>query len=498
MKVDILEHLADGTRRRIATFSWRGGEIECDNPLLWKHLMNSNGGVIIGARGKRFYPRDGAEYLRNLKYQFAGPYLHAGPVEEEDEVGPGGEGGAGVGGGGAPVDVSSLETVKARVPGRSVRSRTSPSARGVRGESSSRRAGRRRVRSATRSVRASESALSREDMEAVYGGVYRAALAVRGLGFQVARAEMEGLLETITRLAGVDRDDLLRAFQSRESYLELRYQPPSRQNYEKLWERARSHWQRFLEILEEGELEPALWPLFMVWEAMRCLPAHRAEWLTAQGFESRGETLPAAISFDEIQASWETHGLTAMRKKRLSCALLDEAFARADQPFQAAVEAFRDASFGRSEVEVRRALAIDPGFIDARLVLGDILRRLDQNAAALVELRHTVELELLRLGSSAGRTRDPASWLRLARARTSLGKTLLGEGRIRAATHQLELGLESLERLGPEAFAGQDEEAARQVRAEEAASHRLLERVYRDLGDVERAGHHRKRLATKP
>ncbi len=491
MKVDIHEQLEDGSRRRIATFFLRGGEIQCDNPVLWKHLMNSNGGVIIGSRGKRYYPRDGIEYLRNLKYQFAGPYLHAGPVEEEEwdreEVTD-----PMVGAGRAEPDVSSLTTVK-----------TAPQPTRERGGGRPRRTGTGRVRERvlfselrSRGAGSRDSRLSREDLEAVCGGVYRAAAAFRGLAYDVARVEMDDLLATLTRLVGVDRAETARAFESREAYLELCYQPPSRQNYEKLWARASRYWDTFLEVLETGDLEQALWPLFMTWEAMRCLPQHRAGWLRANEFEPVAAARPAGTSLEEVVEAWQTHGVGAFRKRGLSRTLLAATSSRAGSRFEAAVAAFREAAFGRSEAEVRAALSIDPGFVEARLALGDILRRLDQAGAALVELQRTVELETLRARGDKAQARDPASLLRLARTRLCIGKTLLSEGRVRTALSHLNRSADAFERLVRLDEADTNDEAfARTVHEEKRVLHGLLERVYRDLGDVERADHHRKRVA---
>ncbi len=495
MKVDIHEQLEDGTRRRIATFFWRGGEIQCDNPVLWKHLMNSNGGVIIGSRGKRYYPRDGADYLRNLRYQFAGPYLHAGPVEEEDgdveeaSAVPAGEPSESPGG-----DVSSLATVKvaskwSAAPGSSAR-RHRASGRGRSG-------GRLLTDLRSGTVSAREGNLSREDLEAVCGGVYRAAVAFRGLAYRVARAEMDGLLETLTRLTGVERGGMARTFEAREAYLELRYQPPSRQNYEKLWGRATRYWEMFLDVLERGEIGQALWPLYMTWEAMRCLPEHRVEWLGANGFEESRGVRPAGASAEGVLEAWERHGIGAFRKRGLSRSLLEEAFAGAESRFQAAVAAFRDADFSRAEAEARAALTIDPGLADARLLLGDILRRLDQPGPALVELQRAVELVTLQARADKGRIRDPGSLLRLARTRSCIGKTLLSEGRIRAAIGHLDRATDLLDRLDrTETSEGEDGGLVPAVHEEGRATHGLLERLYRDLGDVERADHHRKRRAT--
>jgi len=82
MRVEIRERQPDGNDQTVAVFRCDGQVVTCDNPVIWNHLIQASGGVIIGERGRRFTPRDGDEYLRNLRFQYRGPYLFAFEVDE--------------------------------------------------------------------------------------------------------------------------------------------------------------------------------------------------------------------------------------------------------------------------------------------------------------------------------------------------------------------------------------------------------------------------------
>jgi len=443
MKVDIVEHLEDGTQRRIATFHWRDGELNCDNPVLWKHLMNSGGGVIIGARGKRYYPRDGVEYLRNLKFQFAGPYLHAQPLDEAVDleiptVPRVGSGGTLTGSWSAPVPPAPVlerteepAPVARAVTGRSATPIVRPStpaasrARELRKGQNVKEV--REVREGRdarefRKARETEGELSREVLERICGGVFRLSSALRGIAIGLARDEADQLLKLLTELMQTDLEALKRAYESREEYLEMRYQPPSRVNYLRMWERLHRSWQTFLDVLEA-------------------------------------------------------------------------VYAQASESLKRSVGFFQQASLGQAEGEVRQALRIDPGSAEARLLLGDLLRRLDRVPEALAELQQGVELDLIGRRATQTGSERTAAHLRMARARMCIGRTLLGLGRVREAVDQFEKALEHLEDLTRKTLPEALEELERaQLREELSTLHRLLEPIYRALGETERADHHRKRI----
>ena len=110
-------------------------------------------------------------------------------------------------------------------------------------------------------------------------------------------------------------------------------------------------------------------------------------------------------------------------------------------------------------------------------------------------MQHTVELEHRALRyQTSGR---PAYYLRMARARVCIGRVLLSLGRVRDAAEQLEKGLESLDWLTRKTpLEALDELERQQWKEESVTIHRLIEPLYRALGETERADHHRKKFGS--
>ena len=77
MYVEIRERQEDGSERTVAVFRHEGNVVTCDNAVIWNHLVQATGGVVVGSRGRRYTPHDGESYLRNLRFQYRGPYLFA-------------------------------------------------------------------------------------------------------------------------------------------------------------------------------------------------------------------------------------------------------------------------------------------------------------------------------------------------------------------------------------------------------------------------------------
>jgi tetratricopeptide (TPR) repeat protein len=590
MKVDILEQQEDGSRRRIASFTNQGGEVVCDNPTLWKHLMNSGGGVVIGARGKRYFPQDGDEYLRNLRYQFAGPYLFAELLEEERkaptpkpalekllatpapdaipsvrmertgeravevpmpraevveaprpgerrvEVRPQ----AGVEKGAdrparrnidemppdrassrpadkglprvqgreverprdnpPPVDRSALKPADRRPvepAGPGVKSRLEQSERSVPGPAD------RTAMRPTKAVpgRKAEPAQPEEDprfpqetRERMGGAAWRLLQAVRGLSPALAREEADGLLKLLSAVAQVDFPALKRSFETREEYLEMRFQTPSRLNYARVWERIQRSLRQFLHTLQEGDLPAALWPLFLLREGLAAAPEHRTGFVNALLLPPQAGLSPCGTSPLELGQSWEKVALPAFRKEGFSVALFDKLIAGATGMLQKAAATFQAADFGTAENQLRVALLMDPAQLDARVLLGDLLRRLDRHDEALAELAGVIEQEYLTLKIGTSQSSSPESWQRIARTRGAAARLMLARGEIRGSLEQLELGIDAFEQLSRRIPIEQLPEPERgQARRELAGLHQLAHLLAGALGDAERAEFHLKR-----
>lgn len=564
MKVEILEQLEDGSQRRLATFEHRDGVVTCDNPVLWKNLMNATGGAIIGTRGKKYTPDDGVEFLKSLRFHFAGPYLFAGPpmetlpdpnpqpkilpsqaiskgfsaatprtsspiassspvstpVRGTNTTGSGAQTGQGMSGNGAstnPILVS-----PPRITGGSVAaSSVTPGARPGTSTGSLRPTGKLDRPASTsdsapmivsRTPRASESAareatpevprpvtlgpeLTPEMQEQLYGHVYRLAAGLRAVNFAAVESEADNLFALLTRVAQIDVDALRKSIESQEEYRELRFLLATRSHYVRTLDRIGRMAHAFIEILAKGELTPAFQPLFFLREAASGIQEQRAEWRANHALDIPQAAEPFASSALELQAAWGEVGLPAFRRKGLSAGILEELFRQSVEPFKQAAIRFQKLEFGACEEELRFALMRDPGNTDARLLLGDLLRRLDRFDAALLELDRMVELEQVQLRTGVTNPSKPSAFFRLARGRVCMSRCLLSLGRIRECIEQLEQGIEALDQLHrrfPDDILEGPERS--RLRSEQGQLHEMLEVLYRALGDIARAEHHRRAL----
>lgn len=631
MKVEILEQLEDGRQRRIASFESREGIAVCDNPVLWRNLVNATGGAITGARGKRYTPEDGDEYLRNLRFHFQGPYLFAGPPTEvpvdptptrklppskavtREFGGATPRSAAPLGIGEEPPAPAQTRTAAA-APGRApsgpapvapaappsapARTAPPPPARGAiptAAEAAAARAGsgvratpaqgspriadsgqgtgqgssqgssqgsgvrttgekgiltRESIRvsrageitakmtpqggagsaaqgsaatassqhpgphasagtSATGSAppRARESSpgyrprvdsdgIDRAMQERLYSSVYRLLNAVRVLALGVLIEETESLLSMLSDMAQLDLTALNKVVEAQEAHQELRFLLTTRGNYSKAWEKLGRFTHQFLEVIGRGELDEAMRPLIFLRDGALGMMELRQEWRISHGLNISPNFPPYGTSPSELQEAWLEVGLPAFRRRGLSASLIDEIFRQSVEPMRTGVAAFQQADFGNAETSLKAALRFDPGNLEARLVLGDILRRLDRYDEAAAELDRVIELEMLNLRAGGSGMPRSSTFLHLSRARTSLGRSLLGTGLLLAAIEQLERGLDALDQHGRRYPDDVLDQAVRsRVKQERQSIHRVLEPLYRAQGDLEKADHHRHMLS---
>lgn len=582
MKVDILEQLEDGSQRRIATFEWRDGALSCDNPVLWRNLMNATGGVITGARGKRYSPEDGVEYLRSLRFHFAGPYLFAGPPTElvtdpsparrepvSKTVGrdfsaatprasapppspppappppaPAGAGGyvksapiPGTGGvlgsvkpsasssvgtgspaartaapasagptSAGPTSAASAGPTSAGAAGGSARAAASSSLNtgsstpilnrntvgqrhqfaDVRPEPSAKDAGREQRK------RAEEVAPGRDIQERLYGCIYRLLNAFRALALDVLVDEADAMMVLLSELARVDLEPIRRTMEADEDFKELRFLQGNRSNYPRAVDRLSRYIQKMMEPLTRGEVADSLGPLYALREGAAGLKQARDEWRIAHGMDYTVEKRAICTTAVELQEAWAELGLPAFRRRGLSTGLLEELFKSSLEPLRDGIKHFQSANLGEAENALRLALRQDPGNLEARLLLGDLLRRLDRYDDAVAELDRLIELEHLNMRSGGSGVPRSSTLLHLSRGRACMGRSLLSMGLLNPAVDQLERGLDALDqhqrRYPDESL---DPTLRVRVRGERETLHRLLEPLCRSVGDEERAQHHR-------
>lgn len=619
MKVDILEQLDDGSQRRIATFEWRDGALSCDNPVLWRNLMNATGGVITGARGKRYSPEDGVEYLRSLRFHFAGPYLFAGPPTELvndpsparkepasktvtrdfsaatpraaapavppasptgpaspssgqggyaksapipgtggvlGSVKPGGSasasalrsdstggvgGSAATGGGGRSAAApSAAPTGRAAVGGSGGSSSSGASSSGASGagasgagaavgSAASGGAGNRapapastgsstpilnrntvgqrhqltdvRPESPARDAQVAareqrrkveDVAPGRDIQERLYGCIYRLLNAFRALALDVLVDEADAMMVLLSELARVDLEQVRRTMEADEDFKELRFLQGNRTNYPRAVDRLSRYIQKMMEPLTKGEVADSLGPLYALREGAAGLKQARDEWRSSHGMDYGVERRAVCTTAVELQEAWAELGLPAFRRRGLSTALLEELFKSSLEPLRDAIKHFQSANLGEAESALRLALRQDPGNLEARLLLGDLLRRLDRLDDAVAELDRLIELEHLNLRGGGSGVPRSSTLLHLARGRACMGRVLLSMGLLNPAVDQLERGLDALDQHQRRYPDETLEHALRgRVRAERETLHWLLEPLCRSVGDEERAQHHR-------
>ena len=84
LKVDILHGMQttrDGKPLVLCSFVFDGANITCTNDTFLK-LARSMG--VIGADGKTYFPKDGADFLHALPNLYKGPHLTATEPREAD------------------------------------------------------------------------------------------------------------------------------------------------------------------------------------------------------------------------------------------------------------------------------------------------------------------------------------------------------------------------------------------------------------------------------
>ena len=385
MRVEIRERQPDTSERTVAVFRCDGRVVTCDNPVIWNHLIQASGGVIIGERGRRFTPRDGDEYLRNLRFQYRGPYLFAiemdEPAAERDRT-----------------SASDSFTARALV------------------------------------VEVPEDAQERQ--AALDRAVF--VLSVQwGAGEVTAAAETR---EMVSRLLEVEAGiDTLEAFADDDLQIRLnqaRYgvtPPPATQ---RLAAKADRQWQLLIGHMGQGEPARALVHAQLMGEHLRKLGPELEPWAADASLWIPPERECVGTRPGEIESAWEELGWTRENDED-PLAFLSLASRRSSRGLVQALEAAPRGELYRALVTLRQAVTYDPSDNEGRTLLGEVLLRME-HPHAMVEVHKALFIELLHDGPARHPEGRLGSLLRRIRLHRALARGCLVQGWIAAGRRNLE------------------------------------------------------------
>jgi len=385
MRVEIREKQPDDSERTVAVFRCDGKVVTCDNPVIWNHLIQATGGVIVGERGRRFSPRDGDEYLHNLRFQYRGPYLYAVEVEE---------------------DADSADSVAADDP---------------------------------RTARALVVEIPEESEErrtALERAVF--VLFVQwGAGEVGAAAETR---ETVSRLleaeAGIDTPAAFGDEDHRIRLNQARYGVTPPPAVQRLAAKVERQWRSLLATLRAGDARGALVPAQLMGEYLRSLEDELDPWAADAGLWIPTERECVGTRPGEIEAAWEELGWSRGDGED-PLAFLTLAARRSGRGLARALEAAPRGELYRALVTLRQAVSYDPSDNEGRTLLGEVLLRME-HPHAMVELHKALYVELLRDGPARRPEDRLSSMLRRIRLHKALARGCLVQGWIAAGRRNLE------------------------------------------------------------
>jgi hypothetical protein len=413
MYVEIRERRADGGERTVATFRWDGQMVSCDNAVVWNHLIQATGGVVVGERGRKYTPRDGEGFLRNLRFQYRGPYLFA---HELDDRTPAPEP--------APPPESETPPPPVEVP-------DDPA---------------ERRRALDRAVFLVSS----------LWGAMEPTAALR------AHATLRPLLEAIagTTVAQVFADP-----EHRIKLQNARYGVTPPPVVPRLVARTDREWQRLQMALLGGDWSAAIMRAQLMGEILRLLAVHDHAWDGGFGLVRPAEGCCVGVRPGEPEAAWdELEWVTVDGEPTLG--FLERASRRAGRAIERASELAPGGELHKAMIALRQAVTYDPWANEGRTLLGEVLLRMDHPLAEQ-ELGRALLVERVRYGVGAPPATRLGSVLRRLRQQQALARCALVQGRTGGGREHLESALALVEDARELAGSGKggvlDEEQMREI-----------------------------------
>ena len=393
MHVEIRELQGDGGERTVATFRWDGHLVTCDNAALWNHLIQATGGVVVGERGRKYTPRDGEEFLRNLRFQYRGPYLFAREVD--------GAAGATQQPAGTAVDPEPAVVVE--IP-------EEPAAIRV----------------------------------ALCRALFRLNLTWGALEPAAATVALGSVLRLLEARWGRTVAEVFTDPELRIKLNNARYGVTPPPVIPRLVARADREWQRLKISLVRDQAREGLVHAQLMGEFLRLVTSHGGSWSDELGQPPPLEGQCVGVRPGEPDAAWDELGWDADGDDT-ELGFLDLASRRAARAIDRARECGPAGELHKAMVALRQAVTYDPWAAEGRTLLGEVLLRMEHPLAE-TELRRALTVETVRMGAAPAPARL-GSALRRLRLHQALARCALVQGRVGAGRGHLETALALLETI---------------------------------------------------
>jgi hypothetical protein len=386
LRVEIREQQTEGAQRTVATFRCEGEVVTCDNAVLWNHLVQATGGVIVGDRGRRFTPRDGVEFLQNLRFQYRGPYLFAHEVEDDDQPAAGDAGDSSPGVPAVVVEVPEAPRDQAAALDRN-------------------------LFSLFVSWGAGEIAASREARDTV------------------ARL-LEVLTERSTAEAFTDEELRIRLNQARYGVTPPPVVP-------RLATRVEREWNRLLAAIRNDKLARALVHTQLMGEYLRSLEANLDGWAAEDGLALPPERVCVGTRAGEVDAAWQELDWDSDDPSAEGVGFIELAVRRADRGLERAMKAAPHGDLHQAMIALRQAVTYNPASNEGRTLLGEVLLRME-HPLAMAELHKALFVEQLQGGPGRHAEARLQAMLRTIRLHRGLARAYLVQGHVDVGRHHVQ------------------------------------------------------------